>query len=250
MNFWERKIHGAFKCNLTFLTWQIRSLARHKSILQQMFQPKYVKFKQSISSPTLIHRRFIYIRWNVLYHFVSREWRTLYPGFQVHFLNSPRQCKHLGQVRITKQRSFQNLHQISILSSIYNQVYNFFVCTLCPCLTSYLQWNWDKICDIPARSTWHVSRERAVLDSIALRKHNTERLFLICVRKTSISNLHVIDMPLNEQTISIFFTVQFYQSHACDSRACLLNREMQITSSFLLFVFVQHFSQSGIDLSA
>ena len=47
MNFWERKVHGAFKCNLTFLTWQIRGLARHKSILQQMFQPKYVKFKKS-----------------------------------------------------------------------------------------------------------------------------------------------------------------------------------------------------------
>ena len=36
----------------------------------------------------------------------------------VPYLNSPRQCKHLGQVPITKQRSFQNLHQISILSSI------------------------------------------------------------------------------------------------------------------------------------
>ena len=36
----------------------------------------------------------------------------------VPYLNSPRQCKYLGQVPITKQRSFQNLHQISILSSI------------------------------------------------------------------------------------------------------------------------------------
>ena len=42
MNFWERKIHGALECNLTFLTWQLRGSARHKSILQQMFQPKYV----------------------------------------------------------------------------------------------------------------------------------------------------------------------------------------------------------------
>ena len=38
MNFWERKVHGAFKCNLTFLTWQIRGSALHKSILQQMFE--------------------------------------------------------------------------------------------------------------------------------------------------------------------------------------------------------------------
>ena len=58
--------------------------------------------------------------------------------------------------------------------------------------------------EIPARSTYHVSRERAVLDLIALRKHDTQRLFLICVKK-SISNLHVIGMPLNEQTISIFW---------------------------------------------
>ena len=47
MNFSERKIHGAFKCNLTFLTLQIRGSARDKSILQQMFQPKYIQFKQS-----------------------------------------------------------------------------------------------------------------------------------------------------------------------------------------------------------
>ena len=48
MSFWERKIHGAFKCNLTFLTWQIRGSARHKSILQaEVFQPKYIQFKQS-----------------------------------------------------------------------------------------------------------------------------------------------------------------------------------------------------------
>ena len=26
---------------------------------------------------------------------------------------------------------------------VYNQVYNLFVCTLCPCLTSFPQWNWD-----------------------------------------------------------------------------------------------------------
>ena len=58
--------------------------------------------------------------------------------------------------------------------------------------------------EIPARSTCHVSRERAVLDLIALRKHDTQRLFLICVKK-SISNLHVIGMPSNEQTISIFW---------------------------------------------
>ena len=42
VNFWERKIHRALEGNLTFLYRQSRGSARHKSILQQMFQPKYV----------------------------------------------------------------------------------------------------------------------------------------------------------------------------------------------------------------
>ena len=46
----------------------------------------------------------------------------------------------------------------------------------------------------------HVSRDKSVLDSIALRKHDTQRLFLSSAKK-SISNLHVVDMPLNEPTI-------------------------------------------------
>ena len=36
--------------------------------------------------------------------------------------------------------------------------------------------------EIPARSTCHVPRERAVLDSIALRKHNTVTISN-CVKK-------------------------------------------------------------------
>ena len=52
--------------------------------------------------------------------------------------------------------------------------------------------------------TCHVRRERAVLDSIALRKHDAV-IISDCVKKNSISNLHVIGMPLNEQTISFFF---------------------------------------------
>ena len=47
--------------------------------------------------------------------------------------------------------------------------------------------------EIRARSTCHVLRERAVLDLIALRKHDTQRLLLICAKK-SISNLHVVGM--------------------------------------------------------
>ena len=50
----------------------------------------------------------------------------------------------------------------------------------------------------------HVSRDKSVLDSIALRKHDTQRLFLSSAKK-SISNLHVVDMPLNEPTIWFSF---------------------------------------------
>ena len=37
--------------------------------------------------------------------------------------------------------------------------------------------------EMPARSTCHVSLERAVLGLIALRKHDTQQLFLICVKE-------------------------------------------------------------------
>ena len=56
--------------------------------------------------------------------------------------------------------------------------------------------------EIPARSTCHV--KRPFLDSIAFRKHDTQRLFLSCAKK-SFSNLHVVDMPLNEPTIWFSF---------------------------------------------
>ena len=131
--------------------------------------------------------------------------KNSYPGLEVHSLNPPRQYKHLGQVPISKQRSFQNLHQISIFL-VYNQGYNLF---FVPCVLVWLHFcdeTETNHCEIPALSTWHESRERAVLDSIALRKHDTQRLFLICVKKNSICNLHVIGMPLNEQITSIFFS--------------------------------------------
>ena len=44
--------------------------------------------------------------------------------------------------------------------------------------------------EIPARSTCHVPRERAVLDLIALRKHD-KAIFSELWKKKSISRLHV-----------------------------------------------------------
>ena len=52
-----------------------------------------------------------------------------------------------------------------------------------------------------ARSTCHVSRERAVLDLIALRQYDTAIIYDLW--KKSISNLHVKGMPLDEQTVLI-----------------------------------------------
>ena len=66
---------------------------------------------------------------------------------------------------------------------VYNQVYNLF---FVPCVLVWLYFcdeTETNPCEIPARSKWHVSRERAVLQSIALPKHDTQRLFLICVKK-------------------------------------------------------------------
>ena len=68
--------------------------------------------------------------------------------------------------------------------------------------------------EIPARSTCHVSRERAVLDLITL--HDTA--IISKLRKKSISNLHVAGMLDN---LNFFLTMQFYRSQACDPRAFL-----------------------------
>ena len=183
MNFWERKIHEAFKCNLTFLTWQIRGSADTNQSPNKCFSQNTFNLSK-ISSPTVIHRCFIYIRWNVSYHFVSCEWRTLILAFRCIIWT------RLANVNIWVKFRSRNSEVFKIYTKylpflVYNQVYNsFFV----PCVLVWLHFcdeTETNHCEIPARSTWHVSRERGVLDSIALRKHDTQRyrLFLICVKK-------------------------------------------------------------------
>ena len=122
--------------------------------------------------------------------------------------------------------SFQNPHQIPILSSIYKGLKFVYLYVYLVSLFDFIsakKLRHANYNEIPTRSTRHVSRERAVLDLIALRKHDTQRLLLICAKKKNPSlNLYVIGMPLNKQTISIFFlTMQFHRSQACDPRACL-----------------------------
>ena len=125
--------------------------------------------------------------------------KNSYPGLQVHYLNSPRQCKHLGQFKFLSRNISKSTPNIYPLYYIIRST----ICLFVPCVLVWLHFcneTETNHSEIPARSTCHVSRERAVLDSIALRILITD-----CVKKNSISKLHVIGMPLNEQTISFFF---------------------------------------------
>ena len=94
--------------------------------------------------------------------------------------------------------------------------------------------------EIPARSTCHVSRERAVLELIAFQ----DTAIISKLRKKSISNLHVAGMPDN---LNLFLTMQFYRSQACDPETfltaiCRLRVLSCCLFCCLLFVLVEHIS--------
>ena len=84
---------------------------------------------------------------------------------------------------------------------VYNQVYNLFFCTLCPCLTSFLRWNWDK----PLRNSRSLDMTRVTwksrfrLDCVTKTWH-TAIISDLCEKK-SISNLHVIGMPFSYDAV-------------------------------------------------
>ena len=86
---------------------------------------------------------------------------------------------------------------------VYNQVYNLFVLYLVSLFDFIptMKLRHANYNEIPARSTCHMSHERTVLDLIALRKHDTAIISHLSCEKKSISNLHVVDMPLNEPKI-------------------------------------------------
>ena len=149
----------------------------------------------------MIQRYFIYIRWKGSCHFVSREWRTLILAFRCIIWT------RLANVNIWVNSS--SYHEATKISKSTPNIYPLYyiirstICLFVPCVLVWLHFcneTETSHSEIPARSTCHVSRERAVLDSIALRI-----LISDCVKKNSISKLHVIGMPLNEQTISFFF---------------------------------------------
>ena len=102
--------------------------------------------------------------------------------------------------------------------------------------------------EIPARSTYHVSPERAVLDLIAFQ----DTAIISKLRKKSISNLHVAGMPDN---LNFFLTILFYRSQACDPRAFLSAKcTLRVLSCCLfvclfcclLFALVQHISPAQV----
>ena len=80
---------------------------------------------------------------------------------------------------------------------VCNQVYNMFVCTLRPCLSSFPQKTEANYSEIPARSTCHKSRGSAITCRVEIALHNmTHRETRWVVKKNSISNLHIVGMPL------------------------------------------------------
>ena len=100
----------------------------------------------------MIHRCFIYVRWNFSCHFVSCEWRTLILAFRCIIWT------RLANVRIWVKFRSRNSEVFKIYTKhlsflVYNQVYNLF---FVPCVLVWLHFC-DKTetnhCEIPARST-------------------------------------------------------------------------------------------------
>ena len=120
----------------------------------------------------MIHRCFIYITWNVSYHFVSCEWRTLILAFRCIVI-----WTRLANVNIwvkfwSRHSEVFKIYTKYLSFLVYNQVYNLFVCTLCCCLTSFQQWNWEKpLRNFPSldmtRVTW---KSRKALENIDLNQ--------------------------------------------------------------------------------
>ena len=165
----------------------------------------------------MIHRCFVHIRWKVSCHFVSRK--ELYISLAFGCSSWTRLANVNMWVNFLSRNSEVFKIYTNYLSClVYNQVYN------CLSLASLFDFiptmklrhaNYN---EIPARSTSHVSRERTVLDMIALRKH-------CWVVKKNSSFRYARRLPISglwSPSVS--------------------NCDMHITCSFLLSVLVQHIS--------
>ena len=162
MNFSERKVHGAFKCNLTFLTLQVRGSARHKSILQQMFQPKYIQFKQSQVPQWYIDASYMLGgTFHTILSAVNEELLS-WPSGALFELSS--QLINIWVKFRSRNSEVFKIYTKYLSFLVYNQGYNLF---FVPCVLVWLHFcdeTETNHCEIPALSTWHESRERAVLD--------------------------------------------------------------------------------------
>ena len=73
----------------------------------------------------------------------------------------------------------------------------------------------------------------AVLDSIALRKHDIQRLFLICAKKNANSNLHVMGIICHWMSNLSFFPCTFTITDLSDSRRNPKKMEVTVCGSFI-----------------
>ena len=131
---------------------------------------------------------------------------------------------------------------------VYNQVYNMFVCTLYPCLSSFPKKTEANYSEIPARSTCHESRGSAIM-WVEIALHNmthrdwpvTSGLFLSC-EKNAISNLACCryDIGMSWQS-QIFILCSFYHRRlVIPERAKQYSLTLRKYTCSFLFVFVAH----------
>ena len=153
----------------------------------------------------------------------------------------------MGQVLITTQRSVQNLHQISILSSIQSglQYVCLYLVSSFVFISAKTEANYS---EIPARSTCHESRGSAIT-WVEIALHNmthrdwpvTSGLFLSC-EKNAISNLACCryDIGMSWQS-QIFILCSFYHRRlVIPERAKQYSLTLRKYTCSFLFVFVTH----------
>ena len=113
-----------------------------------------------------------------------------HPGMKNSYTGPQEHWTRLGNINIWVKFRSRNSEVFKIYTKypsflVYNQVFNLFVCTLCPCLTSVLKWNWDK----PLRNslwldmtlvTW---KSRLRLDCVKWTWHNSDYFWFASQKK-------------------------------------------------------------------
>jgi len=156
MNLWEREIQGALEWNLIFLTWQFWGSARYtnqysnKCFSQNTFNLDNVK---SHSDTYILYRHWVE---HLTPIFIQKELISRLSGIWTCLANVNMWVKFLSRHSEVFKICTKYLSCL-----VYNQVYNMFVCTLCPCLSSFPQ-NWGRLQRNPRAldvSSWTLLRE-------------------------------------------------------------------------------------------